>query len=166
MPEHIVDSVALDWLTLTSYDNETYSTLATQIRDMMRKNAVKKAKRMQYEGERTEQTFYGQGTQAGTEHYMIQCSGIEADNLFLRMYSLNKQYYAKCTRIDLQLTIERYPYDEPISVIGGNIRKLLAEGHKRHRNQKKVTIFDNGGNFGETCYIGSRSSETFIRIYD
>lgn len=106
MPEHIVDTAALDWLTLTSYDNETYARISTQIRDMMRKSPVKKAKRMQYEGERTEQTFYGRGTQAGTEHYLMQCSGIEADNLFLRMYGLNAQYYAKCTRIDLQITIE------------------------------------------------------------
>lgn len=166
MPRQLVDIAAVDWLTLTTYDNKTYSRIATQIRDMTKDIPVKKAQRMQYVGERTEQTFYGRGVQTGIEHYMMQCSGIAADNLFLRMYSLNANYEAKCTRIDVQITVERIPTDEPLSIIGRNIRQLLNPSGVRKGNQKKITIFDNGGQFGETCYIGSRDSESFIRLYD
>lgn len=87
------------------------------------------------------------------EEGIVQLSGETASKHWMRACELSDQI----TRIDFQVTIAL-----PIS------DRLVAErayDNAIEQGRLKVTMFQNSGG-GSTCYLGSRSSRWFGRLYD
>lgn len=164
--ELIVSYPACDWLTLTSYHYDTYQVWYDVLQSGPYGEGKYNAKRMQYAGIGGAHYFIGQGRQAGQIHYMVQVSGSLADKFLDTIRLLGTAQNCSCTRIDLQLTIEREPQFEPLGELGRTIRAGYEAVEPNKSRRPMVKTFDSGGVSRETAYIGSRSSRRFVRIYD
>lgn len=91
-------------------------------------------------------TFYGQGKQKGVDHYMVACNGLWSNNLWDCGLAM------KCTRLDLRI-------DTLLELDTAKLRALaLAYGRKFQITES--------ANDGFTAYIGARTSDKFIRVYN
>lgn len=81
-----------------------------------------------------------------------------------RIYPFYTEKQGKATRIDIALTIWFESYDSNIAAdCYEKATRYLVESGKAERRRMPV-IF--GGLDGWTCYLGSRKSDRFFRIYD
>lgn len=143
-----------DWLTLTSFADDallwwTYDRLTPE-------PVRRQAKRLQYSGSAGPHTFWGTGVQQGMEHAMFQASGETAHEAL----KVTQDTSLRCTRIDLQVTIELFNGWSSRELYDGLVDPL-AEWNGR---KKSVSIVQSGDNL-DTVYIGSRKSSMLIRIY-
>lgn len=142
----------LDYLRLTKFSPtriKEWETLFAHI-----DTPAEEARFLQYRGIRAGGLFFGDARQRSRRHWLLDISGSLSDALFRRARIDD----CKCTRIDLQVTID-LPH-------GFDARRLYdelenAEWHGRKRN---VALVQSGDGF-DTIYIGSRTSERFFRIY-
>lgn len=74
--------------------------------------------------------------------------------------ALSRVEYCNVTRIDLCVTVE--PKMRMTGIATNEYASLIARNHQPHINKKLVTSSDGG----ETMYIGSRTSQIFLRLYD
>lgn len=142
-----------DYWRGTTWSWDTYVKMVTEVVHAMHGDLGKPGKFMQYEGNRYAHAFHGQGTQNGRPHYLVQLSGYFADTLYADMVKLKPV----TTRVDYQITIDKpggFVSRETVDMM----RNLPWPGRRR-----KVTLIDGGGD--DTIYIGSRTSDRFIRIY-
>lgn len=149
----IVNAAAVDFLTLTSWNDRVMkrfeACLETHAIEPMRE-----IRRMQYRGTIANNVFVGWGEQGGHRHHMLQASGMDADIVAPMLLDLP----AKCTRIDLQVTV-KLPKEFSPSYDAQKLRRWDGPGRSR-----KVTYMQSGDGF-DTIYIGSRSSRRYIRLY-
>lgn len=145
----------IDWLTLTTFN----SRLASEIADKAAAaNVVGKwapEKRMQYEGVVRAGAFIGSAIQTGREHFMFQASGSAAHNW---TYLWDIRAGARCTRVDLQITI-----DCPEQYGARDYYDKLVRANETGRT-RSLSIVQSGDGL-DTVYIGSRTSEQFARLY-
>ena len=109
-----------------------------------------------YEGINCGPAFAGENDTSA----MFRVSGPWAHKVFFRTFMKTAHY----SRLDLQVTyvFSRYQKD-----IGKKAYQAVENSNKTlsaARRRKCRLVGDNDG--GQTCYIGSRSSDTFARIYN
>ena len=148
----------IDWLTLTSRDDEFFSYWENKLGELS--TEIKQKKVMQYEGNgyalENGSGFLGTAIQRGFIHYMLRLSGEISDELRLFAYSQQRQGFVKCTRIDLQVTV---PMPKTWSQW-----QLLVDMKENGRTVGWIESKSKNGNF-QTVYVGGRSSQRFARVY-
>ena len=150
----IINTGLIDWITLTTFSGEIYRKWHDTIFSTQNQKA-EVAKRMQYRGVVVDGVFLGQAVQQGRRHAMLQCSGERADEVFP---FLHYDGDVKCTRIDLQVTID-LPMNYDARALYDGIKEWQAVGKPR-----AVSLVESGDGL-DTVYIGSRQSDRFTRIY-
>lgn len=150
----------VDWITLTSY-SEVFSEYWTHLSDKAaRESDVVVTQRMQYVGKSYDTgrgaLFLGEAVQRGRRHWMIQVSDEMADEYIAHtLYSI-RYHDANCTRVDMQITeVEpeywsQFDFLTRMKGIGGIVEWRESESEGRR---------------WQTVYIGSRTSDRFVRVY-
>jgi hypothetical protein len=149
----IIEKPACDWLTLTTHVGlesvRLFNAVARYGKD------GKEGRVMQYEGRRWDCGFFGSAVQKGRKHYMMRASGDNADSV---LRELSENCPARCTRIDLQITIPMKPEYSARRTCD------MLRGTKWPGRDRKTMLIENADGL-DTLYIGSRLSETFTRLY-
>lgn len=164
--DFIVGRVSVDWITLTTYDRMVFNGLVELCESYVDYNTSTSQKRMQYSGIGGQGFFFGAGKQRGDDHYMLVLSGIQAAILVPTLATSMFARLASCTRIDVQLTLPVIEGARKTGELAHEIRRGLSEGVGRVGKRPSVAVWDNETGTGDTIYIGSRSSDKFVRIYD
>lgn len=143
-----------DFLTLTSWsETETLQLLFWRLTpSYLREDG----KVMQYRGKRGPHTFFGSANQNGKAHWMLRVSGELADEALANSYGIA----ARCTRLDLQVTVPA-----PDGFFMPNVYDALNDEDAMWTGRRKNVSMIQSGDGLDTLYVGSRTSETFIRIY-
>lgn len=149
-----VNNPLCDWLTLTTFYHEAllwwlYDGFAPE-------SSRREEKRMQYSGSATQNLFWGTGVQNGDQHAMLQASGEIAD----RVLWLANDDRLRCTRIDLQVTI-----DLPKGFSSRDLYDGLVHRDADWDGRRKAISIVQSGDGLDTVYIGSRKSDMLMRIY-
>lgn len=164
--DFLVGRVATDWITLTTYDQTAYNGLVALCESYVDYNTSTAQRRMQYAGLGGDGFFFGRGRQRDTDHYMIVLSGVQAAVLAPTLATSMFSRLVSCTRIDVQLTLPVVEGARKTGELAHEIRRGLSEGVGRVGKRPSVAVWDNEAGTGDTIYIGSRSSDKFVRIYD
>ena len=160
MAEFIAYRAAVDYLTVTFWDSQVWSSCVTLLGGVADEDKCVPARMMMYTGHRCTwndgSIFWGEGVHSDRKHFIIQVSGAASDRAALALKSVKGSYW-NITRIDLQITLDLPEWYKSRSLVD-TLRK--AEWKSKPR---KVTLID--GNGDDTVYIGSRTSDRYIRIY-
>lgn len=147
----LTDQTLIDYLRICTFDPIQFYNLTAEIE---RDNRGWRPKRwMQYKGRQSDNgIFHGIGDQAGRAHFIIQVSGLEAARFYNWLNRYDPAQYSTfyCTRIDIQRTQTNLT------------REYRRTAYKRLKGAKSIIESDTG----ITLYIGSRTSDTFWRLYD
>lgn len=140
---------ALDFLRLATWDIIGHTdTLSETL--LAEPGEWEPGKWLQYHGWRKDGQFIGTGEQNGKRHSIVNISGYQADAKYRPFLSF-ESYYA--TRVDIQVTLPK-----PASVD-------LADIYRTWQNKKsKISLIQSEKN--DTLYIGARTSDVFIRLYE
>jgi hypothetical protein len=141
-------------LTLTTFEPKQADGLRYLFRD------TREAKRMQYVGveDGNLNWFIGKAKQNYEDHWMFQASGEAADVAFDPICDNWVAYDWSVTRIDLQITIPLPAYYQSRQLYD-DIEAWSGDGRPRRPSLVQ------SGDGNDTVYIGSRTSNRFIRIY-
>lgn len=160
--ERIFKRAKSDWVFFIhreiEYENKYMMRQAKKDRSLTyapRSFSSESKKIMQYSGIQVDGVFFGEGEQSGKKHYYIRCSGAGAHRVAERM----EPFKMRCTRIDLQVT-EPVPRGFTSLKLRNELRDASWKGRKPVIDLGHVDERDMG-----TVYLGSRSSERFLRIY-
>lgn len=156
----ILYSALLDWLTVTSFEDEFFKYWEKRLDGLVSEGDTKESRVLQYDGYMYAlpggTAFLGTAIQKGIYHYMLRLSGYAAEENKEPVYSQARQGYAKATRVDLQVTVEKPGKWSQWDLLG------------RLKDAGRTTGWVESKSFGdayETVYVGSRKSERFTRIY-
>lgn len=147
----IVNRVAIDWVTVGSFDQREPRRMSTALDGHM-KRTREGASVMQYRGQAWESGFVGNAEQDDRVHTLCNVTGSYADRCFFDILRYATKG-ASFTRIDVQLTIEL-----PEWYSARELNDYLAFVLKR-----RIMLIENSGL--DTVYVGSRQSSRYIRIY-
>ena len=164
--DFFVGRVACDWLTLTTFDYEVFKEIRTICEGYIDYNTSYSQKRLQYSGTGGDGYFFGSGEQRGERHHMIVLSGVQAAVLAPQIATSLFAPLVSCTRIDIQVTVPAMVGGRKTGELGYELRRRFKEGNGRVGRNPDVAIWDNESSVGDTIYIGSRSSDRYVRIYD
>lgn len=161
----IFEKVAIDFLSLTTYDADVYTEWVRLVKEMQL-GIPTMAAFAQYAGVSYDDSVkVVTGSQDGKPHFMLTAAGANAD-ILARAYVLEDELckrVTKCTRIDIQIT--RKPLeDRPRLSQIAQAYQAGTLGEFQGRGRPKVYAY--AGDDGDTLYIGSGQSEQLIRIYD
>jgi hypothetical protein len=153
-----INEAAIDWLTLTTWSTETWGVLEAAARGMGI-TTRREARRMQYRGLESGGVFWGEALQQGYKHFMVMASGMDAAILAPRVAG----YGAKCTRLDLQVTV---PLKRDDSRPGDlfDAMQLWPDDWWGRGGKPQLKLVTSGDLF-DTLYIGNRTSDRMTRIY-
>ena len=156
-----IDETRIDWLTATTWDDYMFRTAVftwqsrTLKVDGGREAASKRdSKFMQYKGFLIGGVFFGSALQDGEYHYIVRASG-DVSHDFCRAVRLTGW---KITRIDVQLTVDMPKVYNSLAVM-----EQLEDAEWKGR-KPSITLHANSNGM-DTVYIGSRQSESFVRMY-
>lgn len=161
----IVGKAACDYLALTTFSKAQSDMWLEVVAQMNLKNPTEAAF-AQYKGVGWDEGVkLVSGPQGEQTHYMLTASGAVAD-IVLR-WLVGQQSLGiesvKCTRFDVQITLPPMLYRPRLSEIALLFQKgELGEFTGRGKPMVSAVV----GDETDTLYIGSRSSETFARVYD
>lgn len=147
-------SASVDYLTVTAQGSKATAKLMDCLFNSISRSDLetirsRKWKFMSYVGHRGEGVRYGVSEHGG----IAILSGAQAATL----WPLIAPSRSRCTRIDLAVTLS---LSEPrIGLATDYYTSLLEQG------ERYSTVVHNTRG-GQTCYVGSRSSEQFGRVYD
>lgn len=150
----------VDWLTASAHGKERSQRLMDVARHVSKEedsrgNRKRRWRLMGYEGYRVGRVAYGRRDDASC---LVQLSGDTADAKLTDV--LDEADVV--TRIDLAATWRCSP---PDPLMGRNQYALAEMFHQAHPTSARPWfVGDSEG--GYTCYLGSRESATFLRIYD
>lgn len=147
----VTDTTLLDYIRISTYDSIQYFNLCSAIERKW--SQWRPHKWLQYKGRKcADGIFHGIGDQNGRTHCVIDVSGSMAHVFYHWLAQFETDQYSTfyCTRIDLQRT-QLQPAKE-----------YRHSAYKRLSGSKSLITSDTG----TTLYIGSRTSETFWRLYD
>lgn len=140
----------IDYLRLSTWDEHAYLKIVSKMRLMDK--GWRPGNWLQYHGQKSEHMFYGVGLQQDRRHYIMQTSG-ELAQMFYDSTTVFGQ--VGCKRIDIQKTIAQPEDYRPLE---------LYEDFKNEPGNKRnssIILSDSGS----TVYMGSRVSDSFIRVY-
>jgi hypothetical protein len=163
-----LNTVLVDWLTLTTWSVSLWYDVLNEWTDVtnQRELTIEPVLLMGYSGFSYNGVWFVQrehheGEHAGHIHMMIRVSGSRSHEFtqFLRekKKSLNIAGF-KCTRLDLQITIEGN-----LTPARGIVNLLRAYDGWGRGIPPKITLIEGDNN---TVYIGSRTSERYVRFYE
>lgn len=162
----IVDCPAIDWLTFTSYEEQAKETVFSAIRSVGN-GAVREGRWLQYSGERGDDYFIGGGQNGSSHHYAAWISGSAANDaarLLRSMMEGRDHPMPRCTRLDVQVTVERRDRRKPnLLSLAVALRRLLGAEWPRGA-RPGITFWSS--ETGDTLYLGNRRSDWMARIYD
>ena len=160
MSNFIVERAALDYLTMTFWEARYYERFLWSVVGDPDPDKCTDTSIMWYRGTRCNwddgSIFYGVGENQGKKHWLTQTSGAAADRVGFALAN-EKKPGANVSRLDAQITIP-LPDWYKAPAFTQTLRNGLWKGRSR-----KVTLID--GNGDDTVYIGSRSSDRYIRVY-
>lgn len=142
----------IDYATLTTWEHNVWQQTRFEWQGAL--TPVNEQRRMQYRGFTANNVFFGIAEQLGKPHYMVQASGEQAD----AFCSQATCYHMNCTRIDLQVTIEK-PATFDARRLYDDLNRWDAPGRPR-----QVSMIQSGDGC-DTVYIGNRQSDRFTRVY-
>lgn len=138
-----------DYLRLASWNETAYMNVLARIMTAW-PDGWEQSRWLQYKGWRKESFFIGHGMQQKKSHTIINVSGSLAHRLLETLKTLPEWY---CTRIDVQITIKAT----------GDLTEALAMVRDDCKTEN-TTLIESKEN--DTLYLGSRSSDTFLRLYE
>lgn len=149
----IINIPQVDWLTFTTWEEPVYT--AWQKWQSEQVGEVKTGKIRMYVGIWRGSSFIGEGRQGYKNHGLVRVSGSESHEAF---YQLSKVGEAKCTRLDVQITI---PLPE-----GYSARKFADDIRAGQTGQfsRSIKLIENSDGL-DTVYIGALASDRFARFY-
>lgn len=167
---HIINKGACDYLRTTTFDSDMMEKMAKIFQTMSINMPIKSlAKNMQYVGYRIEQLYLGKGKQRGQQNMMLEASGATAEDVIKEYRELDRCDLLPIgvPRLDVQFTIERIETDENLSALGNRIREMQELHIKNPAKRPKIRLRDNSKIENDnTVYVGSRTSDRMVRIYD
>lgn len=149
----LVNKVSVDYARGTTFAGHRYRECVKK----MLKNidtSPRPARRYQYSGDLLGNVFHGQGDQSGRTSYMVDVSGADANDYYQTMIDSEMKF----TRLDIQVTTE-LPHWYSSRSYKDFLKSAVWSGQKLN-----VELIE-GKNGSDTVYIGSRSSDKFIRVY-
>jgi hypothetical protein len=150
----VVFPPAIDWLTLATFDWQTYVDSIAWVRAQF-PLIWKHARWLQYDGWRNgDGIFYGKAIQTGDrEHYVLRVSGGFSQEFLTAWLTTRFADGWYCTRLDLQVTRDIPDWWSP--------RDL-------HDEMKALGMFVSliQSDSGNTIYVGDRGSKRFTRFYE
>lgn len=144
MPAHI------DYVRLGTWDAGDYSKIAKKINEHLITNP---GHWLQYHGRRARDgsAFHGTGEQGRKIHHICHISGESSQDWAKHLKNAISGDTLYCTRIDVQTTIERPKNYDPL-------------GFYELSKRKARSIILNPET--STVYLGARSSDLFMRLYE
>lgn len=155
------NAVEIDWFTITSFSYRFFEYWDNVARELCKERLD--AKQMQYIGNEykldtgTLRTM--KGHQRGQQHWLVTCSGQLAHmliDLVIGMYDEDIPF--KCTRLDIQCTIERPKNYDSMA--------LMQAMSERKKNISYIRSGDKKAGRLATIGVGNRASQRYIRIYE
>lgn len=157
-----LDTPCVDYLTLTTFDKNAAYQILSFCEKHIDKSQLASAKRQQYTGFSTDGFFFGSGIQKSLDHYRIEFSGLVSHLFLLSARRSNLPLDAfRCTRIDVQLTIETLPSTR-LSEIAPLLEDISLWGNRASRPSLSAFRADDGR---DTLYIGKRGGNRMQRLY-
>lgn len=157
----LLDTLALDYITLTSYDTQLLEAHARYIVSRIPDHMPTARNRMQYAGLNCDGVFYGVGKQHKGIHAILQVPGWRS--WAASQAAMLEPESVRCSRFDLQITI-----DAALVPSIDHMFHLLNEALTTEWNQPgprpKLQHIRNSDGY-DTLYVGTRTSELFRRIY-
>lgn len=149
----------LDWLTCAVEGERKQESLRLSAHRLMAAEILLGAKirpfRLNgYQGSQADRVRYGERSDRG----LIQLSGDLAQQHFRTMYGRADHI----SRLDLAVTVRMASYHPGI----GSASYLEACEARLARPTMALPQLHQDGNGGSTCYLGDRTSDYFLRIYD
>lgn len=149
----------LDWLTMAVHSTDkaiTWWDIAVRLAERERQSGNQRQpfELGGYNGWRCGRVRYGR-RQAAT---LIQLSGDLASSSFDRLW----RDHDTATRIDLAVTVRTLTYDGSIASEAYRQAQAFRSAHPASAQASLVQDSDDGS----TCYVGRRSSDRYLRIYN
>lgn len=162
MLDSSIISAGIDYISATmGYEDpsaiEWYNGCTKEIEQIAREgNELTHTRRMGYEGLSTGGSFVGEGLQG----YFCTISGERAQIGFNAVY----RYNPHVSRLDVQCTVRTSMQDGSRAI---DARDAVAAANKRlgKASQRNATLIEDLRG-GATCYVCSKKSEQFARIYN
>jgi hypothetical protein len=174
MPEKLYDDKgrsivtlkgAVDWLDVTTFSADVFDEWTKYLYEI-HISQPRQMKLQRYTGVIWNDTvFIGSGTQKKMPHFMLHVTGVDADRIF-REFASRKCWETdrvKCTRIDIQTTFWGDPNRMSLVAIAQEERETQEYEIK---NKRKHVIEAILGDENDTLYVGAKSSQRRLRIYD
>lgn len=157
----IKSELSIDFLRLTTEIDDDVTEWLRPIRHAMDIQRLDGWKVRAYQISDMQGVLVGQGAWLKNKtHALAEMRGELAE----RTYTFYTEKKGKATRIDLALTVWLGEYDHAIATnVHEMATRFLVESGRAERRRMPV-IF--GGVDGWTCYLGSRKSDRFFRVYD
>jgi hypothetical protein len=140
----------IDYLRLGTWDAGDYSKIAVKINEHF---ITRPGHWLQYHGRRAKDgsAFHGTGSQGGRIHHICHISGDEAEEWAKHLKLAVPGDSVYCTRIDVQTTIERPKNYDSLEF---------------YEQSKRVARSIVKNPETSTVYIGARTSDLFMRLYE
>jgi hypothetical protein len=157
----LLDTLCLDYITLTSYDTQLLEGHARHIVSRIPEHMPTAKNRMQYAGLICDGTFFGIGKQQEQRHAMLQVPGYRS--WITALIGMIEPEDIRCSRFDIQITV-----DAALIPSMQLLYEYLDAAEKSDWNQTgprpRHQLIRNSDGY-DTLYIGTRTSELFRRIY-
>jgi hypothetical protein len=157
----LIDTLCLDYLTLTSYDTQLLEAHARYIISRIPEHMPTAKNRMQYAGLTCDGVFYGVGRQHKGLHAVLQVPGYRSWNAALAAQL--EPEGVRCSRFDLQVTIDAELVPN-MELIFQTLNDTTGE-QWNHTGPRPHLLHMRSGDGYDTIYVGKRTSELFRRIY-
>jgi hypothetical protein len=157
----LIDTLCLDYLTLTSYDTQLLEAHARYIISRIPEHMPIAKNRMQYAGLTCDGVFYGVGRQHKGLHAILQVPGYRSWNAALAAQL--EPEGVRCSRFDLQITIDAALVPS-IERLFDMLNSADSTEWKHTGPRPKLQHIRNSDGY-DTLYVGTRTSELFRRIY-
>jgi hypothetical protein len=157
----LLDTLCLDYITLTSYDTQLLEAHARYIVSRIPEHMPIAKNRMQYAGLNCDGVFYGVGRQHQGLHAILQVPGYRSSRA-ARAAQLQPEG-VRCSRFDLQITIPNISVPN-IETLFNTLNSTDTTEWNHTGPRPKLQHIRNSDGY-DTLYIGTRTSELFRRIY-
>lgn len=160
----MLDSVTVDYITLTAQIGTPECTTIERLFDALRFNDIcqghdeKPMRQLGYVGTVINGMFLG----SRSDGRILRASSVMAHAIadLLRIY----QPLPRCTRLDAQITTSSiWDIEDKAKQLRDEV--LAHQAASEQPNQPRLTLIEGHGR-GDSLMVGSRSSQVYIRVYD
>lgn len=150
----------VDWLTVSAHGRDSSQNMLDFARGLAKEqkakgNRERRWRLMGYEGTHVGAIEYGQ---RDSESTILRLIGQEAERHLSNALSLADQV----TRVDYAVTSRADPPDANF----GRETYQMAEAYRAGHPESARPWFTGDSDGGFTCYVGSRQSDNFLRVYN